>query len=263
MESTNYEEYPEYAAPSYEESVSSPPPLLNAQDSKSSLPLPRAPQAPLPSHLTETRTQRITDILSTYIDPLLISQGASGLYKTTFLLVASNDPTLQLQTSSYSTPKEPEVVGFPSDEIVKIVRLKGEENNLEFWRQPPVVAELESALKSRLAVSGHRLEQAPGEYVPPSVAQASPEKESKKPESRSFWGRSKEKQKADAVVVDRKLGWRAEEPKQDNTPKGKVPTGLVRATVRWRPVSTRVENDMGLYETKNGTGLCISIEVGS
>jgi hypothetical protein len=268
MEPNNFQDYPEYAAPSYEESVSSPPPLRNAQDSKSSLPLPQAPQAPLPSHLTETRTQRITSILSTYIDPLLISQGASGLYKTTFLLVASNDPSFQSQISSYSTPKEPEIVGFPADEIVKIVRLKGEENNLEFWRQPPVVAELESALKSRLAASGHRLEQTYGETVT-QVEQPSSEEThavSKKPESRSFWGRSRDKQKSsptEPFIVDRKLGWRAEEPQHDNTPKGKVPTGLVRATVRWRPVSTRVENDMGLYETKNGTGLCVSIEVGS
>ncbi|KAK2762669.1 hypothetical protein FQN54_000843 [Arachnomyces sp. PD_36] len=267
MQSNEYQEYPEYAAPSYEESISSPPPLNN-QDSKTSLPLSHnTPQAPLPSHLTETRTQRISSILSTYIDPLLISQGSSGLYKTTFLLVASNDPTLQPQASSYSTPKEPEVIGFPSDEIVKIVRLKGEENNLEFWRQPPVVAELESALKSRLAASGHRLEQPAGEYNPLAPHSPTPDEThdaSKKPESKSFWGRSRDKlRSSEAFVVDRKLGWRAEEPREDNTPKGKVPTGLVRVVVSWKPVSTRVENEMGLYETKNGTGLCISIEVGS
>ena len=259
MESNDFQDYPDYAAPSYEESVSSPP-LLNPQDSKGSLPPSHSPQQPLASHLTETRTQRINSVLSTYIDPLLASQGASGLYKTTFLLVASNDPTFQQRSCSYSTPKEPEIVGFPSDEIVKIVRLKGEENNIEFWRQPPVVAEFESALKTRLATSGHRLEESAGAGESPG-----PEETHKKSESRSFWGRSKDKQKSSDVpfIVDRKLGWRAEQPQHDDTPKGKVPTGLVRATVRWNPVSARVENEMGLYETKQGTGLCLSIEVGS
>lgn len=262
MESNEYQDYPDYAAPSYEESVSSPP-VLNPQDTKGSLPLPHSPQQPLPSHLTETRTQRINAVLSTYIDPLLTSQGASGLYKTTFVLVPSNDPTLQPQSCSYSTPKEPEIVGFPSDETVKIVRLKGEENNLEFWRQPPVVAEFESALKARLAASGHRFEESAGGPGPRAAADPSQQETDKKPESKSFWGKSKDKEKSYAFIVDRKLGWRAEEPLPDDTPKGKVPTGLVRATVRWKPVSARVENEMGLYETKNGTGLCISIEVGS
>lgn len=261
MESDRYQDYPDYAAPSYEESVSSPP-VLNDQDSKSSLAPSQSPHQSLPSHLTETRTQRINSVLSTYIEPLLVSQGASGLYKSTFLLVASNDPTLQPQSCSYSTPKEPEIISFPADEIVKIVRLKGEENNLEFWRQPAVVAELESALKSRMAASGHRFEDSDGGPLYHAAVDASTQ-ESKKPESKSFWGRSKDKEKSYPFIVDRKLGWRAEEPKEEDVPKGKVPTGLVRVTVKWKPVSARVENEMGLYETKQGTGLCISIEVGS
>ena len=59
--------------------------------------------------------------------------------------------------------KEPELVGFPANEVVQLIRLEGEENNLSFWRQPAVIKGLETSLKERLALTGHVLEPEPTE----------------------------------------------------------------------------------------------------
>ncbi|KAK2750735.1 hypothetical protein FQN57_002808 [Myotisia sp. PD_48] len=242
-------------APSYEESISSPVTSFNTgSTSKAGLPL-------LPQHLTEARTYRINSILSTYVDPLLFSQGAAGLYKTTFVLVPSTGSALQHSTSTtttYSTPQEPQVIGFPSDEVVKLVRLQGEEHAMEFWRQPAVVAELASSMKARLMTSGHKIYQE-GDLenpkpTPPPLPPAEPS------HKKSFW--SKFKGGSDDVIVDRKLGWRAEEPQDEASP-DKVPTGMVKVSVNWKETAIRIANDLGLYETKRGPSLCISIEVGT
>ncbi|KAK2744649.1 hypothetical protein FQN55_006567 [Onygenales sp. PD_40] len=269
MASSPFSSRSEDPVPSYEESLSS---TAYGGGISKHVPAP-SPSLPLPSHLADTRTQRINSILSNYVDPLLLSQGAAGLYKTNFVLVPSSVSSLQdAVTNAYTTPEEPQVVGFPSNEVVKLIRLKGEEHAMEFWRQPAVVAELDSSLKARLVASGHRIYQ-PGE--PPAIISDTDASSAPSPaiaatatSKKSFWGRaknlyaSKGQDLNDVVIVDSKLGWRAAEPQSEGAP-GKIPTGLVGVSVVWKEVCLRISNEMGLYESKKGPALCMTVEVGS
>ncbi|KAF5016734.1 hypothetical protein F66182_11486, partial [Fusarium sp. NRRL 66182] len=160
MSKSSFNPQPEDPVPSYEESTGS---------STATAWTP----ATLHQQLEDTRLTRVRNILSTYVDPLLAVQGASGIYKTIFLLVPSNVDSLQQQyapdySSSYSTPpKEPEVVGFSTTDVVKLIRLKGEENTVEFWRQRAVMEELATNLRMRLKMSGHRVEEQTLDSPPP------------------------------------------------------------------------------------------------
>ncbi|KAL2005361.1 hypothetical protein VTN00DRAFT_2572 [Thermoascus crustaceus] len=267
-----FDDQTEDPAPSYEESVSSSQVGIDHHDLKQIGGVPSSPPPPLPlqRHLADVRTQRIGSILTTYIGPLLLSHGASGLYKTTCVLIPSNVDTLQSRTSdSSSVRKEPKVVGFPLNDVVNLVQLKGEEHTLEFWSQPAVVKELEVCLKARLAATGHTLE---GTGQDPSATGAnSPSeghiKDTRSPDNakKSFWGRTKAKYfyrpaGSETGIIDRKLGWRAEDEDGQN---GKLPVGEVRVQVQWREVCLRMETETGLYDNKKGPGLCITIEVGS
>ncbi|KAK2829925.1 hypothetical protein FQN49_007123 [Arthroderma sp. PD_2] len=239
----------EEEVPSYEESEAS----YVHSDKKQPPFIP--PPSLLPQHLAETRTARIQSILTSYIDPLLASQGAAGLYKTTFILVPSTVSNLQDSPSNaYTTPQEPQVMGFPPDEVVKLVRLQGQEHAMEFWRQPAVVSELDSAMRSRLAASGHRIYEASERPKPET-----PRPEAKGKPKRSFWGRMAGG--SDDAINDQRLGWRAEEPEVGDA--DKTPTGLVKVSVTWKDVALRIANEMGLYETQRGPALCLAVEVGT
>lgn len=240
--------------------------------------------ATLHQQLDDTRLTRIRNILSTYVDPLLAVQGASGIYKTIFLLVPSNVESLQQQYApSYSSsylppPKEPEVVGFSATDVVKLIRLKGEENTVEFWRQRAVMEELATNLRIRLKMSGHRVEEETVEspLQPPTTVQESPtpakerkaggwfkSKPKKAEKSKSLWESTAP---SEATIVDQKLGWRAthEGLPSNNTPHNKPLTrGTVRVLVEWKEICLRVENAVGLYDTQKGFGICLSVEVGA
>lgn len=279
MASNPFDIRPEDPAPSYEESLSS---TAYIKDTSKHIPNSSPSLLPLPTQLADTRTQRIDFILTRYVDPLLLSQGAAGLYKTTFVLVPSSVSSLQGAVSNaYTTPEEPQIVGFPSSEVVKLIRLYGEENAMEFWRQPAVVAELDSALKAKLVASGHRLHQpsedetssdvvdgASSPAPSPSPATAPVPAPAPEPTKKSFWGRTKDLYSSkgqdlrDVVIVDRKLGWRAPGDQNANSP-GKIPTGLVNVSIVWKEVCLRISNEMGLYESKKGPALCMTVEVGS
>lgn len=215
---------------------------------------------PLHEHLDQTRWQRIHSVLSSYIDPAIMVQATSGLYQTVFLLIPSDVISLQVRSDNES--KEPELVGFPANEVVQLIRLEGEENNLLFWRQPAVIKGLETSLKERLALSGHVLEPEPTEI---KVIPVEPETPVRSPTStkRGFWQKTREKylyqNDTEAVITDQKLGWRTQNEGYQDT---SVPKGLVRVKVEWKEVCLRVENELGLYETRKGPGISLSIEVG-
>ncbi|OAX78845.1 hypothetical protein ACJ72_06842 [Emergomyces africanus] len=279
MDSNPFDNRLEDPVPSYEESLSS---VAYNKDTSKRIPDLSPSLQPLPTQLADTRTQRIDSILSRYVDPLLLSQGAAGLYKTTFVLVPSSVSSLQDAVSNaYTTAEEPQIVGFPSTEVVKLIRLHGEENAIEFWRQPAVVAELDSALKAKLTASGHRLHQPSddeplsdvmnGANSPTATPAPDPQPSTRTPPTttkKSFWGRTKDLYSSkgedlrDVVIVDRKLGWRAPGDQNANTP-GKIPTGLVNVSIVWKEVCLRIANEMGLYESKKGPALCMTVEVGS
>jgi len=218
---------------------------------------------PLHEHLDQTRWQRIHSVLSSYIDPAIMVQATSGLYQTVFLLIPSDVISLQVRSdNSGLESKEPELVGFPANEVVQLIRLEGEENNLLFWRQPAVIKGLEASLKERLALTGHVLEPEPTET---KVIPVEPETPVRSPTStkRGFWQKTREKylyqNDTEAVVTDQKLGWRTQNEGYQDT---NVPKGLVRVKVEWKEVCLRVENELGLYETRKGPGISLSIEVG-
>ncbi|EGE81871.1 hypothetical protein RJZ56_001583 [Blastomyces dermatitidis] len=275
MDSNPFDNRLDDPAPAYEESL---PSVVYNKDTVKDIPSSSQSRLPLSTQLADTRTQRVDAILTKYVEPLLLSQGASGLYKTTFVLVPSSVSSLQDAVSNaYTTPEEPQIVGFPSNEVVKLIRLQGEENAMEFWRQPAVVAELDSALKAKLAASGHRLYQpsSSGEMTSEVVDAASSPAPAPEPAAKtiattkkSFWGRTKDlyaskgQDLRDVVIVDRKLGWRASGEHDANAP-GKIPTGLVDVSIVWKEVCLRIVNEMGLYESKKGPALCMTVEVGS
>ncbi|KAE8408870.1 hypothetical protein BDV37DRAFT_237480 [Aspergillus pseudonomiae] len=215
--------------------------------------------APLHRHLDASRVQRVHSLLEQYVDPLLAEQGSSGLYQTTFIFIPSNVTSLHpREKSSYSTPKAPEPVGFPTSTVVKLVQLEGEAHTMEFWRQPAVLRELESSLRARLAASGHHVEGQEG--VPTSAKETESLKsnnDNKPKQKKSLWGRLTGN--SEAVIVDRKLGWRADD---GETPGRKLPRDQVRVIVEWKEVCLRVENDLGLYDNCNAPGICLSVEVG-
>ncbi|KAI1909204.1 hypothetical protein LOZ39_001878 [Ophidiomyces ophidiicola] len=246
---------PDDPAPSYEESVSSP----SFTGSTPKHGFDSAPPMPLQSQLADTRCHRINSILSTYVDPLLLSQGLAGLYKTTFVLVPSTVSALQDAVSNaYTESLEPQVVGFPMNEVVKLIQLRGEEYAMEFLRQPAVVAELESSMKARLVTSGHRIYEPSDQQSETTVQSAKVQA----PKKVGFWKRVRALDTHDDEIQDRKLGWRAEEPQAQGSP-GKVPTGLVKVSIQWKDVALRIANEMGLYESRRGPALCISVEVGT
>ncbi|EEA25962.1 hypothetical protein TMatcc_005787 [Talaromyces marneffei ATCC 18224] len=275
MSKSSFNPQPEDPVPSYEESTGS---------STATTWTP----ATLHQQLDDTRLTRVRNILSIYVDPLLSVQGASGIYKAIFLLVPSNVDSLQRQhvadyLSSYSPPKEPEVVGFSAMDVVKLIRLKGEENTVEFWRQPAVMEELATNLRMRLKLSGHRVEEdmlespppPPPPLPPPTTVQgpSTPAKEKKS----GGWFRSKPKKAeitkslwettapSEATIIDQKLGWRAtHEGLPSNALNNKpLSRGTVRVLVEWKEICLRVENAVGLYDTQKGFGICLSVEVGA
>lgn len=242
--------------PSYEESIHS-----------------TQPRSALHQRLDQVRLDRVRSILSEHVDPLIEAQAASGLYKTVFLLIPSNVDSLQPHASEqapYSTPRKPEVVGFAPTDVVHLVRLKGEEHTLEFWRQPAVIDELAVNLRMHLEQSGHRVEQdTVSNPAPPVVPTPPTPTETKKTSS---WFRSKPKKQSksswlectvpsEATVTDHKLGWRSKNEEASDSKS--LPRGSVRVVVEWKEVCVRVENELGLYESRKGPGVCLSVEFGS
>ena len=121
----------------------------------------------LPQNIAAARTAVISSLLTTYITPHLHERALSGLSSTTLVLVPSNVSSLQPPGKIESKgPPDSEnglplgtVVGFPSaeSENLKMVRLHGQDNSLEFWRQLVVMQELGQQIRSHLRNSGHQV----------------------------------------------------------------------------------------------------------
>lgn len=223
----------------------------------------------LTQQLSNVRSHRIKAIISTYIDPLLQAQSLSGLFKTTFVLIPSNAHSFQRTCQAgtglsdiiegsgdaISNDSHEVIVGFPSQDYVKMVRLHGEEYTLEFWRQPIVIRELDTALKARLQASGHSIAET-GASRQQSQA-TSPPVESPKAK-RGFFGR---KSNATQSVPPPTLspvsggGWRFEE-------EDVLDPGHVRVKVGLQDVCLRVVSEMGLYETRTRKAVVVNIEIG-
>ncbi|MCJ1484029.1 hypothetical protein MMC06_004197 [Schaereria dolodes] len=253
--------------PTYEESIEQGAFANTSSDNKSHA---QQNQTSLSQQLANVRTYRINSILSAYIDPLLQSQASAGLFKTTLVLVPSN--TIELQRTSWkendandiiegsgdaiSHSSEEAVIGFPSEDYIKLVRLHGEEYVLEFWRQSAVIVELEGALKARLQASGHKLVES-SEGGAPSVAASLPMTESPKAK-RGFFRRSSERKNSVPTPIS---------PASESTwrfvKESAIDPGHVKVNVGLQDVCLRVVSEMGLYETRTGKAVVVQIEIGT
>ncbi|MCJ1369674.1 hypothetical protein MMC20_000886 [Loxospora ochrophaea] len=255
--------------PSYEESLSQIPNLIPPGSNKAppSILAPNNIQPSLSQQLTDTRTSRINAIITTHIDPLLASQALDGLYQTTFVLVPSNIAALQLpQSPKDSSSESGEVVGFPSNDHVQLVRLHGDEYKLEFWRQPAVIKELETELKARLQARGHKLEERdrdpnaeiPAQSFPPPVSAAGSPKAKK-----GFFRRPSSKESTTPTPTPTSIqanpdggGWRFDRERE-------LDIGQMRINVGLQEVCVRAVSEMGLYETRTGKAVVVRVTIGN
>lgn len=213
----------------------------------------------LPQQVAKTRSRRINSIITSHIEPLLESHASSGLYHYTSVLVPSNVESLQTSTAILegtgdivSQLSEESVIGFPSNDYVKLVRLQGEEYSAEFWKQAAVMTELEDVLKARLRASGHKIvdttvqpKEEPTVVADPSI-----------PKKRDWLGRRFQSSSTAAPSFEPLHGtW--------NPPKKVVvPSGHIRVNIDHKEICLRVHTPMGLYETRNGKAVVVDIEVG-
>ncbi|KAI9652071.1 MAG: hypothetical protein M1829_001964 [Trizodia sp. TS-e1964] len=222
---------PEDPVPTYEESTQgSTLPALNQPKKPTPEDTLLAPY--LPEQLAAVREQRIAALLRHFIHPHINTQGLAGLYETTYVLVPSNVPALQYTpVHSFHAPA-PEVLGFPSKSNLSLNYLPGPENAIEFWRQPAVLEKLRQALRARFATPGV-----------PELVPGQPRKRGNMLRLGLWNG-----------------GWRAVD---DRPASSRLAVGEVRVEVDVRAVSVRVMTEMGLFETRSGDALVLTVEVGS
>ena len=129
--------------PSYSESVRSPQQQLSPST--------------YAQNIAAARTALVSSLLTTHIVPRLYQSALSGLSGTTLILVPANVASLNPSGKADSQNPSETIVGFPSAENLNIVRLHGQENGLEFWRQSAVTQELGQQICSHLRSSGYRV----------------------------------------------------------------------------------------------------------
>ena len=207
--------------PSYSESVRSPQQHPSRDPSSSYL----------PRNIAAARTALISSILTAQITPHLHGSALSGLTSTTLVLIPSNvsalQPPCKIGSKSPSDsedrlPKET-IVGFPSAENLTTVRLRGQENNIEFWRQLAVIRELGQQLSTNLRNSGHRV------IGDDEISLRGPTRPN------AEW----------KTVQKKTLG-----------------DGEVTIRVEIMDICLRTENEMGLYETRTGKAVVVKVDVG-
>lgn len=215
--------------PSYSESISTP----------------QTSSATLPQNIAQARSALVSSLLATHITPHLHSSSLSGLSSTTLLLVPSNVSSLQPPTHgdtkgpSGDGPKFPgeSVEGFYSTDNLTIIRMHGRQNSSEFWRQPAVIRVLEQQLQTQMRKDGHRV------VGVEELAEAASSNGAAKSHGGFF------KRKASNVE------WKMPEVEQ-------LGDGEVRTGVEMKDICLRIENEMGLYETRTGKAVVVKVDVG-
>lgn len=195
--------------PSYSESVRSP----QQHSSPSNL----------HQNITAARTSVISSLLTTHVTPHLHQSALSGLSSTTLILVPSNVSSLQPPSEIGSNGPSETIVGLPSADNLTMVRLHGQENSLEFWRQLAVMQELGQQIRTHLRNSGHRI--IGGDEI-------------------SLQGPGSAN--ADWRTVQKEI----------------LANGEVSVQVETTEIYLRTENDMGLYETRTGKAVVVKVDVG-
>lgn len=177
----------------------------------------------LPQNIAAARSASISSLITAFIIPHLHGNALSGLASTTLILIPSNVSSLQPPSKISPNGPSESIVGFPSAENLTVVRLHGQENSLEFWRQSAVMQELGLQMRTHLQNSGHRVI---------------------RDDETSLQGPNSPN-----------ANWRTVQ-------KDDLGNGEVRIRVETMDVCIRTENDMGLYETRTGKALNVKVDVG-
>lgn len=209
--------------------------------------------------IRNVRASRIAHLLSDFVDPLVEQQVQAGLTKSTFLVVPSD--VTQLQSTSQAgasrliekvpgvldtSDSQDQILGFPDDELVKLIRLEGASENSNFWHQQVLVAELEMSLRERMGI-GHHAD------LPPRVSPNS------RSEKRGFWRKKSSEPSSPWNDAGRSSLAATSRP----NPNAQLGPGEMAAYVSVEEISVRTESSFGLQEVNNGRALAIRIRVGA
>jgi len=160
--------------------------------------------------LTTVRAQHIRATVITHIFPVIERRAERGLSQTVLALIPSNAMAIDENAIASGFSQEEssvtvmEIHGIVSEEEdINEVRLQGEINTFEFWRQKDVVQDLERVLQEKLSSSPIFSRDSKDATEPEALVNVAPM--SPPPERRGFFGRrlsSKQAvQHAPAVVV--------------------------------------------------------------
>ena len=192
----------------------------------------------LPQNLASVRIARIYSLLETHIKPHLLDTTLAGLSSSTLVLIPSDVPSLTPSLVDDSKDGLGQQASFPGEKLagfrdvgsVTLIRLHNQENSFEFWRQLPVIKDLERALQTHLERE-HDISDVEG-----PVLQAVPESKG--------WFKKKSS------------GF----PRQKTANVKASGNSKVKSKVELQDVSLRTENAMGLYETKTGKAIVIKVD---
>ena len=212
--------------------------------------------AVLGCRLAAVQSERIDRLLEACIKPLLESQVASGIAKTTFILIPSDSRGLEEANFAREWPPDRQdgrlkskaheqletVEGFPAEEDVKAIRLHGEDNTARFWKQPDVMRDLGIQLRGQLGLPPEPIESKPSYNMPAPE----PRSEQKRP----FWKSRK--------VPQQTKDFRTEVLETSSTSE---PRMAVSVTVE--DICVRYMTPVGLYDTRNGSAIVLRVRFGS
>ncbi|KAL9021690.1 MAG: hypothetical protein Q9185_001054 [Variospora sp. 1 TL-2023] len=201
--------------------------------SSSKSPLPTLTQsstdAPPPSYSESLNAENhFTSRVSTVVDLHIFPHLAVDHATTTIILVPSNISTLIASPAS-PLEKSETLVGFPSSHNPTVIRLLGPDNRLEFWQRAAVLRELSCQLCERLRAQGFNIASNPRE--------------------------TRLGQTPARISGSRDVDWKTVEPRA-------LTDGEARVSVEKEEVCLRIENDMGLYETRTGRAIVVRVDVG-
>ncbi|KAL8646748.1 MAG: hypothetical protein Q9210_005953 [Variospora velana] len=209
--------------------------------SSSKSPLPTLTQsstdAPPPSYSESFNAKNpITSHVSTVVDLHISPHLAVNHATNTIILVPSNISTLiaspasplEKDPTSCAFPGET-LVGFPSGHSPTVIRLAGPDDRLEFWQRAAALRALSHRLCERLRTQGYNIASNPRE--------------------------TRRSQTPGRISGSMDVDWKSIEPRA-------LTDGEATVNIEMKEVCLRVENDMGLYETRTGRAIVVRVDVG-
>lgn len=124
---------------------------LPSYDDATAEPLGRVLSGPgLVSEVEYQRQELVRTALESHVMPVLRRQAKFGLAKSVTILEPYDPRAVGFEKTGHS--KAGDVVS-PMDQDLTLVQLEGDQNSVEFWRQPSVCQEMEQQLRVILSAS--------------------------------------------------------------------------------------------------------------